>query len=141
MKTISLLLCCCLPLIHLHLNSAYGNRIHPITRQKMFHNGIDLKARSDTVYAIAAGESSISYDPVLGIYIKITDGHFSHTYGHLSFLLIANGRVNEGMPIAVTGSTGRVTGQHLHLSISYDGRPIDPLKFLYQITIKSNNHE
>ncbi|MES2063412.1 MAG: M23 family metallopeptidase [Bacteroidota bacterium] len=141
MKTLALIFCCCLPLKHLHLNSAYGNRVHPITRQNMFHNGIDLKARNDTVYAIAAGTSTISYHPILGIYIKITDGHFSHTYGHLSFLLIGNGQVSEGMPIAITGSTGRVTSEHLHLSVSYDGRPIDPLKFLYQITIKSNNHE
>jgi murein DD-endopeptidase MepM/ murein hydrolase activator NlpD len=141
MKTISLLLCCCLPLKHLHLNSAYGNRVHPITRQSKFHNGIDLKARNDTVYAISAGASTISYNSILGIYIKITDGNFICTYGHLSILLIGNGQVIEGMPIAITGSTGRVTGEHLHLSISYDGHPIDPLKFLYQITIKSNNHE
>jgi murein DD-endopeptidase MepM/ murein hydrolase activator NlpD len=57
MKTISLLLCCCLPLKHLHLNSAYGNRVHPITRQSKFHNGIDLKAHNDTVYAISAGQA------------------------------------------------------------------------------------
>jgi murein DD-endopeptidase MepM/ murein hydrolase activator NlpD len=141
MKPLVLLLCCCLPLTNLHLNSAYGNRLHPTTGQNKFHNGIDLKARNDTVYAISAGASTINYNEFLGIYIKITDGHLSYTYGHLSFLLISNGQISEGMPIAITGSTGRVTGEHLHLSISYNGRPIDPLKFLYQITIKSNNHE
>jgi murein DD-endopeptidase MepM/ murein hydrolase activator NlpD len=141
MKPLVLLLCCCLPLTNLHLNSAYGNRLHPTTGQNKFHNGIDLKARNDTVYAISAGASTINYNEFLGIYIKITDGHLSYTYGHLSFLLISNGQISEGMPIAITGSTGRVTGEHLHLSISYNGRPIEPLKFLYQITIKSNNHE
>ncbi|WP_454802970.1 M23 family metallopeptidase [Mucilaginibacter phyllosphaerae] len=141
MKTVFLILCCCLPLKHLNLNSSYGNRIHPVTGQNKFHNGIDLQSRNDTVYAIAAGTSAINYDPILGIYIKITDGHITYTYGHLSFLLVGNGQVSEDMPIAITGSTGRVTGQHLHLSISYDSRPIDPLKFLYQTTIKSNNHE
>lgn len=141
MTTVFLILCCCLPLKHLNLNSSYGNRIHPVTGQNKFHNGIDLQSRNDTVYAIAAGTSAINYDPILGIYIKITDGHITYTYGHLSFLLVGNGQVSEDMPIAITGSTGRVTGQHLHLSISYDSRPIDPLKFLYQTTIKSNNHE
>jgi|GEM_PF-5727081 len=103
MKTLALIFCCCLPLKNLHLNSAYGNRVHPITRQKKFHNGIDLQARGDTVYAIAAGTSAINYDPMLGIYIKITDGRFSYTYGHLSFLLIGNGQVSEGTPLAITG--------------------------------------
>jgi murein DD-endopeptidase MepM/ murein hydrolase activator NlpD len=141
MKNLSLLVCCCcLPLKNLRLNSAYGYRVHPVTNQYKFHNGVDLHARQDTVFAISGGESTIGYDDYLGVYIKVNDANFSVTYGHLS-MLFAGVQVKEGDPIAITGATGRVTGEHLHLSISYNGRPIDPIKFLYQTTIKPNNHE
>jgi len=133
--------CCCLPLKQIHLNSAYGYRIHPVVHQFKFHNGIDLYARQDTVFAIMEGSATMAYDHLLGIYIKINNGHLVCTYGHLSSLLIGPGPVVSGQPIAITGATGRVTGEHLHLSINYDGQPLDPLKFLYQLTIKSNNHE
>jgi murein DD-endopeptidase MepM/ murein hydrolase activator NlpD len=137
MKILASILCCCLPLKHLHLNSAYGNRIHPLTGQLKFHSGIDLKARNDTVYAVSGGQGDIGYDDFLGIYIKVHDGPLCYTYGHLSMLLVATEPVTEGEPIAITGATGRVTGEHLHFSISFNGQPIHPLKFLYQLT----NHE
>lgn len=140
MKTL-LFICCCLPLKHLHLNSAYGYRVHPITKQFTFHKGIDLQGRHDTVYAVSDGDTQVGYDNLLGIYIKISDGHLVCTYGHLSTILIGAGPVTAGQPIAVTGATGRVTGEHLHLGISYDDRPLDPIKFLYQSTLKSKNHE
>lgn len=141
MTKLLLLICCCLPLKHLHLNSAYGCRVHPITKQYKFHSGIDLSARQDTIFAIMDGSASIGYNDRLGIYIKIGDGRLACTYGHLSTVLIGAGPVTCGQAIAITGATGRVTGEHLHFSISYNGRPLDPLTFLYQITIKSKNHE
>jgi murein DD-endopeptidase MepM/ murein hydrolase activator NlpD len=70
----------------------------------------------------------------------ITDGQFQFVYGHLSALLIAGGPVLAGTPIAITGATGRVTGEHLHLTIKYREHDIDPLKFLYEL-IKSKNYE
>lgn len=130
--------CCCLPLKHLHLNSPYGYRVHPVIHQFKFHNGIDLSARQDTVFAIMEGSATIGYDDLLGIYIKISDGHLVCTYGHLSTILIGAGTVTAGQAIAITGATGRVTGEHLHLSMSYNGQPINPLYFLFK-TIK--NHE
>ena len=141
MSKLLLVVCCCLPLKHLHLNSPYGYRLHPIIHQFKFHNGIDLYARQDTVFAIMEGRAIMGYDDLLGIYIKISDGHLVCTYGHLSLPLISVGAVACGEPIAITGATGRVTGEHLHLSISYDGQPLDPLKFLYQFILKSKNHE
>jgi murein DD-endopeptidase MepM/ murein hydrolase activator NlpD len=130
-----------LPLHYLLLTSAYGSRLHPIIHEYKFHSGIDLRARHDTVFAIANGDATIGYNNVLGIYIKISDKRLCCIYGHLSTVLIGNEQVTAGTPIAITGATGRVTGEHLHLSISYNGQPLDPLKFLYQLTIKSNNHE
>lgn len=140
MKT---LLCCCLfclPLKHLSITSDFGYRVHPITGKYAFHSGTDFRAHHDTVYTIISGHATVGYDAILGINIKVANNQFQFTYGHLSQILAIDS-VNAGDPIAITGSTGRVTGEHLHLSIKYQGRSIDPVKFLYELTIKQNPHE
>jgi len=76
----------------------------------------------------------------LGIYIKIASDDLEITYGHLSQVLAIDS-VNSGDPIGISGATGRVTGEHLHLSMKYRGQYIDPLEFLYELTIKQNPHE
>ena len=135
------LICCflfCLPLKHLAITSDFGYRIHPITKQYRLHSGIDLRARHDTVFAITNGRAVVGVDRFLGIYIQVTNDDLQITYGHLSQVLTIDS-VNAGDPIAITGATGRVTGEHLHLSVKYKGLPIDPLKFLYELTIKSKS--
>jgi murein DD-endopeptidase MepM/ murein hydrolase activator NlpD len=129
-----------LPLRHLSITSDFGYRIHPITKQYQFHSGIDLRAHADTVFAIIGGRAIVGFDPVLGINIRLSSDDLQITYGHLSQVLTIDS-VNAGDPIAITGATGRVTGEHLHLSIKYKGQPINPLKFLYELTIKTNPHE
>lgn len=123
-----------MPLKLLILTSGYGYRIHPVTGKYAFHSGIDLKANYDTVYTITSGKAHVGYNALLGIYLTVSDSLLSCTYGHLSQVLAGNGYVRAGTPIAITGATGRVTGPHLHLSVSCQGRPINPLTFLYQLT-------
>jgi len=138
MKT---LVCCalfCLPLKHLTITSDFGYRFHPITKQYRFHSGIDLRAHHDTVYAIIPGRAVLNLDKYLGINIRIINDSFAITYGHLSQILAIDS-VKAGDPIAITGATGCTTGEHLHLSIKYKGSPIDPLKFLYELTIKTKS--
>ena len=141
MKLFSLLLCCCLPLKNLSVTSPFGYRVHPITHHYAFHSGVDLRANHDTVFAVFDGTAAIGYNEYLGLSVAVSNGHLTCTYGHLSSILIGAGMATSGQPIAITGATGRVTGEHLHLSISYDGQPLDPLKFLYQFILKSNHYE
>ena len=136
MKLLTMVVCCCLPLKNLSLTSPFGYRVHPLTHQYAFHNGIDLRARHDTVFAVFDGTASLGYDEYLGLNIQITNGDLIIIYGHLSALLINTGPVTCGQPIAITGATGRVTGEHLHLTIRYKRQAIDPLKFLYELTLK-----
>ena len=139
-----LLACClvCLPLKNLHLTSSYGNRIHPVTGKYAFHEGIDLRAKQDTVYAVMDGKiNAVSYNGFLGIYIRLDHDQFQSIYGHLSQVFVTAGEIIQaGDPIGITGATGRVTGEHLHFSIRCQQRYIDPLEFLYQILI-NQNHE
>jgi murein DD-endopeptidase MepM/ murein hydrolase activator NlpD len=125
----------CLPLKHICLTSPYGYRIHPITGKYSYHAGIDLRARSDTVYAVLPGViKQIAYDHFLGLYIKLEHTDFATTYCHLSKVFVFQlDSVNAGTPIGLSGRTGRTTGEHLHFAVQYHGRYIDPLKFLINI--------
>jgi len=141
------LICCCLlalPLRHLQVTSAYGYRVHPVTGRFSFHSGIDLRARSDTVFAVFSGVvSGAGYDQFLGIYIRVRHGDIESTFGHLSqFFVLPGDSVLAADALGITGATGRVTGEHLHFSITIHQRPIDPVKFLLNIqNLNQNNKE
>lgn len=135
--------CYFLPLHHLSLTSGYGYRIHPLTGQVRFHSGIDLRARQDTVFAVIAGRvDMVSYDLVTGVHIVLASGDFRIMFGHLSQVFVKPGdSVAAGTPIAITGSTGRVTGEHLHFSISYRQKHLNPLHFLLGLMNNLNKNK
>lgn len=130
---------CCLPLHRLNLSSGYGYRIHPLTHRRQFHGGIDLRARGDTAFAVLAGRiTAAGSNPLLGVYVRLANGQFDFTYGHLSQIFVLPGdSVEAGAPLAVTGSTGRVTGEHLHFSVRFKNRSVDPVQFLRALSAHS----
>ncbi|BAU55641.1 M23 family metallopeptidase [Mucilaginibacter gotjawali] len=132
-----------LPLHHLLLTSVYGFRVHPITGKYAFHSGVDLRARRDTVYAVLDGVvTDAGYDRLSGIYIRLDHGDFQSSYGHLSQILVIPGdSVAAGDVIAISGSTGRSTGEHLHFSVAFHHISIDPLKFLLDIQKLNQQHK
>jgi murein DD-endopeptidase MepM/ murein hydrolase activator NlpD len=124
-----------LPLKKITLTSLYGYRIHPILKTKMFHSGVDISARREVVYAIQDGKvEKTGYSPTLGYYIFISHGRLTSVYGHLSYIDVkAKEIVVAGEGIAITGSTGRSTGEHLHFTLKYDDKFIDPWPYLLEI--------
>ena len=58
-------------------------------------------------------------------------GGLSTLYGHCSQLLVSVGRrVQAGDIIALSGSTGRSTGPHLHLEVRVNGERQNPRYYL-----------
>lgn len=132
MKCCLLVLLACLPLRYLHINSSYGYRLHPLTRSVRFHEGADLHARQDTVFAVLDGSvKRVAWDGALGLNIVLRHGQVETIYGHLSqTFVLASDPVTAGEPIGITGATGRVNGEHLHFAVRYHSRFINPIQFL-----------
>lgn len=119
-----------LPLDRIYVTSGYGYRIHPITRRRTFHYGIDYRGSTGTpVYAIADGVVKAStYSGGAGNMVVIThaNGYESHYY-HLHRRLVRVGqRIRGRQQIGTVGSTGRSTGPHLHLGLKHNGRWVNP---------------
>jgi murein DD-endopeptidase MepM/ murein hydrolase activator NlpD len=135
------LLLACLPLRQVILTSGFDYRVHPVTGKYAFHSGIDLRARSDTVFAVLPGHvSGVNYNRLSGLYIRLDHGELESSYGHLSQVFVLPGdSVCAGRPIGITGSTGRVTGEHLHFSVRLAGHYINPLDFLKILTLNKEN--
>lgn len=118
------------PLVRPRLASNFGKRKHPIFKAVRHHAGVDLAAPEDTpVRAIRDGvvifaDSYAGYGNL--VVIKHSDSLTSH-YGHCKTISVQPGTaVKAGRLIATVGSTGKVTGPHLHLELRVDGKPIDP---------------
>lgn len=116
------------------VSSDFGSRRHPVLKAVKHHAGIDLAApQGAAIRAVRAG-TVIFTDPYGGygnlIVVKHANGMTSH-YGHCSKFNVKIGqKVNAGQIIGFVGSTGRVTGPHLHFEIRIDGKPFDPQRFI-----------
>jgi len=86
-----------------------------------------LRANYEPCYAILDGiVERIGNDKRSGNFITLRHGNYTISYCHLSHILVPQGRpVQAGTPIAITGSSGRSTAPHLHLSIKYKRKSID----------------
>ena len=116
------------------ITSGFGIRKHPIFGNVKSHNGIDIKASYENVYAVMDGiVSDVGWDyKGGGNFIKIKHfGRFETAYLHLSDTYYKKGdTVKAGYIIARSGNTGNSTGPHLHFAVREFGQFINPLIFL-----------
>jgi len=116
------------------LTSAYGYRIHPITGNYAFHNGVDLAAGTGTeIYATKSGTVTTAEENyVYGNYVVINhlDG-YSSLYGHMTRFTVSEGEyVEQGELIGYVGSTGWSNGPHLHFTLYYNGSSVNPMNYI-----------
>lgn len=110
------------------ISSSVGLRYDPIDGVLRSHKGVDIAIPEGTpVKPVAAG--IVSYSGTRGGYGNIVivehEGGMTTLYAHNSSNLSSCGdRVNENTTIALTGSTGRSTGPHLHFEAWLDGQNI-----------------
>lgn len=112
------------------VTSNFGIRNDPFTSKLSGHNGTDIAADYGTpIYSAYSGHVSfVGYEENgYGNYLKIDHGNGLCTlYGHCSKILIKEGQyVSAGQTVALVGSTGRSTGNHLHFEVIVDGNPLN----------------
>lgn len=102
------------------------------------HPGLDIAVATDSYIRAAGGGTVIDVgeDAVYGRFVVIDHGGgYATLYGHASVNLVRLGQsVRERQVIALSGSTGRSTGPHLHFEVLVNGEPVDPLQFVQQPT-------
>jgi murein DD-endopeptidase MepM/ murein hydrolase activator NlpD len=124
-----------LPVKQAQVNSAFG--AVSAVRQDRPHQGIDFAGSTgDPVYASHDGRVVIANNHSLnsryGNTILLDHGHGYQTlYAHLdSFSVQPGTRVHAGQQIGAVGSSGFVTGPHLHFELLHKGQQLDPTQKL-----------
>lgn len=116
------------------ITATFGERIHPKTNERIFHDGIDIvNEEGSEVRAAADGQViKADYNGDYGFHIVIEHGDGWRTeYRHLQELLASEGdAVEAGDRIGLMGSTGKSTGPHLHFSIMKDDVYVDYVQYM-----------
>ncbi|MBD3586191.1 peptidoglycan DD-metalloendopeptidase family protein [Salinimonas sp. HHU 13199] len=100
-------------------------RFHPVQKRWKSHNGTDYVAATGTP-VMAAGDGRVikaSYNRFNGNYVFVQHGEkYVTKYLHFKSKAVKTGEtVKQGQVIGYLGSTGMVTGAHLHYEFLVDG--------------------
>jgi murein DD-endopeptidase MepM/ murein hydrolase activator NlpD len=114
--------------------SSFGTRVDPFRGTLSVHAGVDLAGPRGTK-VVAANNGRIEFAGWKTAYGNVVDVKheygFTTRYGHLREILVKPGQlVKKGQAIAIQGSTGRSTGEHLHYEVRYNDKPLNPTNFL-----------
>lgn len=113
----------------------FGMMMHPILHKVTFHKGIDMHCSENTpIFAAASGK--ISYAGDGGTYGRLIiiqhDNGYETRYAHCSHIYVRIGQeVKKKQCIGRVGHTGQATCAHLHFEVRKNGKPIDPMQFLW----------
>lgn len=126
------------------VSSSYGWRNDPFTGKRTFHKGIDISApRGAPIYPVKVGiVDETGYSNSYGNYVRIKhDDGTSSLYAHNDKNLVKKGeQVDITTQIATVGSTGRATGNHLHLEILQNGKAINPQRYFNNLQYAKQDH-
>jgi len=118
------------------ISTLFGSqRIYRGGEAGSYHSGIDIAPGAGVVYvAPADGVVTLAADTPFSLegYLLIIDHGqgLNSAFLHSSALLVHEGdTVRQGQPLGRVGMTGRASGPHLHWSLTWRGRRLDPLLF------------
>jgi murein DD-endopeptidase MepM/ murein hydrolase activator NlpD len=117
------------------LMRGFGLKSDPFTGKMRPHQGLDLAAPIGTpVYAPAAGKVILrEHQTQYGNTVVIDHGYGVETvYGHMSKFAAKLGQtLRRGDVIGYVGTSGYSTGPHLHYEVHANGRPQNPMNYVY----------
>ena len=121
------------------ISDGFGPRVSPCAGCSSQHMGTDfLGGDGNPIYAIADGVVSLSaasggYGTHVYIDHVVNGQQVRSLYSHMragSTPLFAGQRVSAGDFVGLVGSTGNVTGPHLHFELTVNGTNVDPYAWL-----------
>jgi murein DD-endopeptidase MepM/ murein hydrolase activator NlpD len=127
------------PLQNARVTSTYGSRLHPISKSRALHKGVDLVGDIDKdVRVTAPGIVKEAYkNGSYGNMVVVEHKYgISTLYAHLDDILVQEGdTIEAGEIIGIQGHTGRAHGNHLHYEIRVNDKQINPANFLKMLKI------
>ena len=119
------------------LSSYFGMRTDPFSGRRVHHSGVDFAGKSgSSVVSVAAGVVTFSgRKSGYGNLVEINHGKGYFTrYGHNSKNLVQVGdTIKKGQVVSEMGTTGRSTGPHVHFEVLYNGRAVNPKKYIQAV--------
>ncbi len=117
------------------VSSGYGYRMHPIYKQKIWHNGMDFTGTIGTpIYATGNG-TVVKAKKENGHGRKVVIDHgfgYKTVYAHLNSYNVRKGqKVKRGDIIGYLGNSGVSTGPHLHYEVHKNNQAKDPVNFYF----------
>jgi murein DD-endopeptidase MepM/ murein hydrolase activator NlpD len=116
------------------ISSRYGVRGNPFGRGHEFHNGVDFVIDTGTpILATGPGVvEAAGYEGPNGNRVAINHGFgYRSVFAHLSKVQVKPGdQVKRGQVVGLSGNTGRSSGPHLHYTLYYHGKTINPDRYL-----------
>lgn len=116
----------------------FGERLDPFSGEGEFHSGLDIASHyGDPIRATADGDViQAGLCSGYGRLVVIDHGFGVTTwYGHLSGFNVQVGmHVKRGDVIGYEGNSGRSTGPHLHYEVRINNTPVDPWRFLRNVS-------
>lgn len=115
------------------VTSYCGARSNPVLDVEEYHNGIDIAAdEGANVYAVRTGTvTDVHVSETYGNVMEFeTDDGYRIVYNHLKKIFVEEGeKIVQGEVVAQAGSTGLVTGPHLHYTVYLGSMLMDPIQF------------
>lgn len=117
------------------ISSVYGSQRIMNGTPGAAHNALDIANKTGTpVVAPADGVVLLVYDEMLLSGKTVLLGHgqdITTSYIHLNDIAVKTGQqVKKGDKLGTIGMTGRATGPHLHWTVMWKNKRIDPQPFL-----------
>jgi len=119
------------------MSSRYGYRNDPFSGNLAWHEGVDFAGKNGSdIVSVASGVVTwAGTRSGYGKLVEINHGNgFVTRYAHCDEILVELGDVvTKGDIISLMGSTGRSTGPHVHFEVLFNGKAVDPAKYINRV--------